>query len=412
MRVSQRIGPITSDRAASNAQPAQAERARIDGMFSPDRYTMVRRKYLEAERLPAWCYTAQAFFDREVERIFKRNWIFVGREEQIPVAGDYFTINLFGEGIIIVRAEDGTIAAHVNSCRHAGTRLLDASGHCSHIICPFHGWTYSLKGQLQGAPRTRELTDFAKQQNGLWPIRVDRYGGFIFVNLSPDAPPLATHLGNLPELFASYDLENMVCVRRADYEVASNWKLYVSVDMESYHAPYVHPRSIGKQAVSRQPTQGNWEALYMESNRTIAMVQGDSCAGFPHIKSLTGKPAAGTYFSMIYPSLLLITTLDATWWIHKIPKATDKTSVHAGFCFPRATVARPDFEETAAHYHRRWDQVIDEDNRVIEAQQAGIRASSYRPGRYADPEEVCHAVDNWILDQVLDEHDDRVAATR
>jgi len=412
MRTSQRIGAVTSDPASRSAPPARAETTSTAGMFSPDRYRAVRRKYLEAERLPAWCYTAQQFFDREVDRIFKKNWIFVGREEQIPLPGDYFTINLFGEGIIVVRADDGTISAHANSCRHAGTRLLEGAGHCSHIICPFHGWTYSLNGQLLGAPRTRDLPDFAKQRNGLWPIRVDQYGGFIFVNLWPDAPPLAAHLGNLPELFASYDLENMVCVRRADYELACNWKLYVSVDMESYHAPYVHPHSIGKQVVSRQPTQGNWETIYMESNRTIAMVQGDSCAGFPHIKSLAGKPAAGTYFSMIYPSLLLITTLDAMWWIHKLPKATDRTSVQAGFCFPRATVAQPDFDDIAAHYHRRWNQVIDEDNRIIEAQQAGIRSSSYHPGRYADPEEVCHAVDNWILDQLVDERDDLVATTR
>src|SRR5262249_47322993 len=174
MLASQGIGSITSDQRSSSAQPVRAETTWTAGMFSPDRYQAVRRKYLEAERLPAWCYTAQAFFDREIERIFKKNWIFVGREEQIPVPGDYFTINLFDEGIIVVRADDGTISAHVNSCRHAGTRLLEGSGHCSNIICPFHGWTYSLSGQLLGAPRTRDLPDFAKRQNGLWPIHVDQ----------------------------------------------------------------------------------------------------------------------------------------------------------------------------------------------------------------------------------------------
>jgi choline monooxygenase len=391
-----------ADRTVTSVDGVRQLATTADTMFSPETYRAVRRQFLEAERLPAWCYTDQSFFDREVEFIFKKNWIFVGREEQIPARGDYLTIDMFGEGIIVVRADDGRISAFANSCRHAATRLLEGAGQCSHIICPFHGWTYSLTGQLLGAPRTRELLGFEKSKYGLTPIRVGRYGGFIFVNLSPDAAPLETHLGNLPELFASYDLANMVCVRRADYQVASNWKLYVSVDMESYHAPYVHPQSIGKQVVSRERVAGNWETLYMESNRTIAMVQDDHCAGFPPIKTLTGKPAVGTYFSMIYPSLLLITTLDAMWWIQKRPIAVDRTLVQAGFCFPRETIARPDFDEIAAHYHRRWDQVIDEDNRIIEAQQVGIRSSSYRPGRYADPEEVCHAVDNWILDQVLD----------
>jgi phenylpropionate dioxygenase-like ring-hydroxylating dioxygenase large terminal subunit len=372
------------------------------GMFSPDHYRAVRRNLREAERLPGWCYTEQTFYDREVDNIFKKNWIFAGREEQISSPGDYLTIELFGEGIIIVRSDDGSISAFVNSCRHAGTRLLKGTGHCADIRCPFHGWTYSLTGQLLGAPRTREVLAFDKSSNGLWPVRIGRFGGFIFVNLSPDAPSLESHLGNLPEVFASYDLGNMICVRRSEYEVASNWKLYVSVDMESYHAPYVHPRSIGKQAISRQAVSGNWETIYMESSRTIAMTRDDQCPGFPHIKGLAGKAAAGTYFSMIYPSLLLITTLDSMWWIHKLPKTVDRTSVHAGFCFPRETVARADFDDIASHYHRRWDQVMEEDNRIVEEQQAGVRSPSYRPGRYADPEGACHAVDNWILDQILD----------
>jgi choline monooxygenase len=384
------------------AEAAHLDPAPTAGMFSPEQYRAVRQNYLRAERLPGWCYTDPTFFGREVERIFKKSWIFAGREEQIPAAGDYLTVELFGESVIIVRADDGTISAFANSCRHAGTRLLEGAGHCANMICPFHGWAYSLKGQLLGAPRTRAMLDFDRSRTSLWPIQVDRYGGFIFVNLSSGGPSLADHLGSLPELFASYDLENMVCVRRAQYQVASNWKHYVSVDMESYHAPYVHPQSIGKQVVSRQPVTGSWETIYMESNRTIAMVRGDQCEGFPPIKSLTGKPAAGTYFSIIYPCLLLITTLDAMWWIHKLPKSADVTFVEAGFCFPREIVARPDFKEIAAHYHRRWDQVIDEDNRIIEAQQAGVRSPSYRPGRYADPEEVCHAIDNWILDRVLD----------
>jgi len=397
----------TVARPASEIVQGDAVPPRVD-IFSPEHYRAVRRNYVEAERLPGWCYTDQAFFDREVKNIFKKNWLFVGREEQIPSAGDYLTVELFGEGIIIIRSDDGSISAFVNSCRHAGTRLLTGTGHCSDIRCPFHGWTYSLAGRLLGAPRTREVAAFDKVNNSLWPIRLGRFGGFVFVNLSPDAPSLESHLGNMPEVFASYDLENMICIRQTEYEVACNWKLYVSVDMESYHAPYVHPHSIGKQIVSRQPVFGNWETIYMESNRTIAMVRGDQCDGFPHIKSLTGKAAAGTYFSMIYPSLLLITTLDSMWWIHKLPKTVDRTSVHAGFCFPRETVARSDFDEIAAHYHRRWDQVVEEDNRIVEAQQAGVRSSSYRPGRYADPESVCHAVDNWILDQVLDRQSGRV----
>src|SRR5882672_10758412 len=121
-------------------------------LFNPRHYEAVRRPLLDAETLPAWCYTSQDFYKREVERIFMKVWNFVGSADQIANPGDYFTLTFVGVPLIILRDHEGTIRAFANSCRHRGSELLSASGNCKLIVCPYHSWTYDLDGGLRGAP--------------------------------------------------------------------------------------------------------------------------------------------------------------------------------------------------------------------------------------------------------------------
>ena len=129
-------------------------------LFNPRHYEAVRRPLLDAETLPAWCYTSPAFYKREVDRIFMKVWNFVGSVHQIPNPGDYFALTFVGIPLIILRDGDGNIRAFANSCRHRGSELLSDSGNCKAIVCPYHSWTYGLDGRLRGAPemdKTRRL---------------------------------------------------------------------------------------------------------------------------------------------------------------------------------------------------------------------------------------------------------------
>jgi len=115
-------------------------------LFDPRHYKAVRRPLLDAETMPTWCYTSDAFYRREVDRIFRKVWNFLGAADQIPRPGDYFTVTFAGVPVIILRDEDGELRAFANSCRHRGSALLDGSGNCKRIVCPYHSWNYRLDG--------------------------------------------------------------------------------------------------------------------------------------------------------------------------------------------------------------------------------------------------------------------------
>ena len=381
-----------------------AEKNKDDAMIStvlePSLYAKARLPLEQAESLPRWCYTAREFYDEEVGRIFRKTWNFVGREDEIPSAGDFLTIDLFGESIIMVRDRSAKVHAFANTCRHRGTRLLSGSGRCPAIRCPYHSWTYALSGELIGTPGMEGVVGFNKADYGLIPVRMESWGGFMFVTLDPDCVPLAQHLGNAIETFSPYRFENMKCTRRKEYDLACNWKLYVENAMEDYHTATVHHVSIGKQICTREPATSNWDAIHMPAEKTSAILPGETTA-FPHIATLSGKSAAGTYFSIIYPNTFFAATQDCMWWLHVAPKGPARSLVTHGACFPRETVERADFEEEVRKYYQRWDKSLPEDNEISEMQQAGLECSLSQPGRLSLQEPVVHALDQWVLDKLL-----------
>lgn len=377
--------------------------AAVENLFDPQHYENVRLPHLEASTLLPWCYTSQDFYQREVERIFVKTWNFVGREDEIPNPGDYFTLEMFGESVIFIRNESGQVRAFANTCRHRGTRLLEGKGNCRTIICPYHAWTYSLNGNLVGMRGMEKTLNFDKSDNGLLPIRLKTWEGFMFINFSEMGESLMDYLGDLPEKFASYNFSDMVCVRRKEYDLACNWKLYIENAMEDYHTPMVHKTSIGLQETTREETRGQWDAIHMESDSTIAVLPEDH-SPFPHIPGLRGRPASGTYFTVIYPSTFFATTQDCMWWLQQLVQGPASTKVIVGSCFPKGTVARPDFQEEVKKYYHRWDKSIPEDNAISELQHTGITSSFSRQGRLSWREPVVHAIANWVLDRTLDDH--------
>src|SRR5262249_7036633 len=121
-------------------------------MFESRHYEAVRRPLLDAETMPPWCYTSELFYQREVERIFHKVWNFLGAADRLRRPGDYFTVNFAGVPVIVLRDGDDQLRAFANSCRHRGSALLDGSGNCQRIVCPYHSWNYRLDGSLAHAP--------------------------------------------------------------------------------------------------------------------------------------------------------------------------------------------------------------------------------------------------------------------
>jgi choline monooxygenase len=373
---------------------------KVMNIFEPTEYTKTRLPLEQAEMLPPWCYTSSEFYDKEVREIFRKTWNFVGRVDEVPSAGDYFTVDLFGDSIIIVRDLDGIARAFANTCRHRGTRLVNASGKCRLFTCPYHSWTYTLGGELIRTPGMEDVADFNKADYPLLPVRLETWGGFMFVNFDPAARSLREHLGNAVDVFASYNFDDMIVVRKKDFDLACNWKIYVENAMEDYHTATVHRVSIGKQVCTRERSVGDWDAVHMQQATSIAVLPGDATP-FPHIPTLKGKAAEGTYFAVVYPNWFFAATQDCMWWLYAQPRGPRRSLITHGAVFPRATTERPDFKEVVQKYHKRWDKSLPEDNQIAVLQQAGLESSFSRPGRLSLHEPVVHAIAQWVLDHVV-----------
>ncbi len=379
---------------------AQAE------MFDPRHYQAVRRPLLDAETLPPWCYTSPDFYRREVERIFMKVWNFVGSIDQIPNPGDYFTLDFVGVPLVILRDGHGKLRAFANSCRHRGSELLSGSGNCKLIVCPYHSWTYDLAGKLRGAPEMEKTHGFDKQDYSLVPIKLDTWGGFLFINFDEKSGPLKDYLGDLPEKLAPYDLGNMACVRRRQYDMVCNWKLFVENAKESYHIGTVHRATIDKYASAKsagywvEEPSGEYVVTFAQHEGSMALLKG--AKGFPTIESLVGRrEAGGTYAPLIYPSTYLACTIDCAWYLEMHPMGPGRTRMVHGALFPKSRLERPDFDEVAKNYYHRWDVTLGEDIFASERQQKGIASPFCRSGRFSYREPLVHEIDNWILDRVL-----------
>jgi phenylpropionate dioxygenase-like ring-hydroxylating dioxygenase large terminal subunit len=172
--------------------------------------------------------------------------------------------------------------------------------------------------------------------------------------------------------------------------------------MEAYHTGTVHGGSLGQQTGEQVQTSGHWDALFIAQTTSIAVLPGET-APFDHIATLKGRARDGTFFTLLHPNTQFACTQDALWWLTFRPIAADRTAVHVGQCFPKATAARPDFAARAEAYYRRWDVGIEEDNAIGVELQSGLSSPLHTPGRYSARETATHSLANWLLDQVIDD---------
>jgi choline monooxygenase len=377
-------------------------------IFDPKHYEGVRKPLLEADTMPAFTYTSPEFYQREVERIWRKTWNFIGSADQIRNNGDYFTLNFAGVPTIVLRDHDGKIRAFANTCRHRGSELLEGKGNCKLIVCPYHSWTYDLSGNLRGTPEMDKTLNFNKDDYGLTPISIDTWGNFLFINFDKNPEPLKKHLGDLPEKLAPYRLENMALVRRKAFEMDCNWKLFVENAKESYHIGTVHRATINQYASAKaagywvEKATGDYVVTFAQHEGSMALLKG--AKGFPTIESLEGRrEAGGTYAPLIYPSTYLACTIDCAWYLEMHPISASKTYMVHGALFPRDRLDRPDFEEVAKNYYHRWDVTIEEDILASVRQQRGLETPFAPSGRFSHREPLVHEIDNWILDRVIDD---------
>lgn len=197
--------------------------------------------------LPGYWYTDPEIFAQERQKIWYKTWQFVGRSEQLAKPGDYLTCKIGDEPILVMRAHSGKLQAMYNVCAHRGMRIVEGKGNCKHLRCPYHHWIYNLDGQLQAVPYPECFPGLDKSAIALPKVQVDTWGGFVFVNLDPEAGSLRDYLAGVPQHLEQYSgsWEAMRVAHRATFEVRFNWKILLENYIDAYHLPMVHGKTVG-----------------------------------------------------------------------------------------------------------------------------------------------------------------------
>ncbi len=196
--------------------------------------------------LPAYYYTDPAVLEIERSSLFLRSWQFACHAAALPEPGSYVTISIFDQNIVLVHGHDGEIRAFFNVCAHRGHQLVEGAGQAGRLVCPYHAWTYALDGSLVGVRRGNNTTQISKTEICLSSIRVDRLLDFIFVNLDPDAPPLADYAAGLVDEISErvpgwQDFVMTENWRAFGAPFACNWKALIDNYLECYHCETAHP---------------------------------------------------------------------------------------------------------------------------------------------------------------------------
>jgi phenylpropionate dioxygenase-like ring-hydroxylating dioxygenase large terminal subunit len=193
--------------------------------------------------LPAWAYGNEELTELEYERLFRPSWQFACHVNQVARPRQYFVLDLWRDSVLVMRGDDGELRAFMNVCRHRGTKVADGAGTCrGRLTCPYHGWTYDLKGALVGRPSDETFHGPDRSALGLRPIEIEILCGLVFVRIVPGGPRLADMWADYVGLLEPYRLEQMIPLGEIGIETWNcNWKVGVDNNLENYHVPIGHP---------------------------------------------------------------------------------------------------------------------------------------------------------------------------
>jgi nitrite reductase/ring-hydroxylating ferredoxin subunit len=209
--------------------------------------------------VPVYRYTSAEFHQLEVEKVWRRVWQMACREEDIPVVGDYLTYDIAGWSILVVRAAPSEIKAFYNVCPHRGRLLKESPGRSSELRCAFHGFAWELDGRLLQVPCQWDFPRLVESEWSLPEVRVGTWGGFVFVNMDPDAESLESFLGDLPAHFTRWPLDDRYKEAHVAKVLDCNWKVAQEAFMEAYHVVATHPQLLPGMgdAISQYDVFGN-----------------------------------------------------------------------------------------------------------------------------------------------------------
>lgn len=323
-----------------------------------------------AVTLPAVAYADSEFHAFEQQAVFARSWQLVSRAEKLKDAGDHVVAEIARRPVILVRGEDGVLRGFFNVCRHRAGPLALVDGNAKQLQCRYHGWTYTLAGQLRAAHEMQEAEGFDKSCIHLDAIQVAEWEGLVFAALTPPAATLEQLTVGIRERIRPIEPAKLGFHSSVSYEVACNWKAYVDNYLEGYHLPHVHP-GLNKLLDYREYTTQTAE-WYSYQHSPLDGSQGPYADGEAHY-----------YF--IYPNMMLNILPGRLQTNRVLPVASDRCRVLFDYYY--ADAASDAGRKMIAEDLRFSDEVQQEDIAICERVQQGLESGSYRAGRISPKRE-------------------------
>jgi len=326
-----------------------------------------------AHTLPASHYHDPAILAREKRSVFARSWQAVGRSEQVAQPGDYLTVTVGDEPLVVTRDAKGELHAFSNVCRHRAGPVAQGCGRRKSLQCIYHGWTYGLDGQLLTTPEFDGVRDFDRTAVSLPRARVATLGPLLFVNPSASGPSFEEWIGDIPRETAPLRLRDMHFVKRVEYVLDCNWKVYVDNYLEGYHIPTVHP------GLYKQIDYANYHVdTFRYYSRQDSPIRVEDTV---YRRNLEADAAPQALYYWIFPNLMFNLYPDNLQTNLIVPLGPEKTLTIFDWYFLNAD--REDIEQQFANSFAFSDPIQSEDIAICESVQLGLRSRGYVSGRYS-----------------------------
>jgi Rieske 2Fe-2S family protein len=361
--------------------------------------------------LPSQFYFAPDHYEQELKKLWYRNWVYLCRASTLSEPRAFRTFTIGNQSVLVLRDEHSSLRAFHNTCRHRGSVLCsEEEGRLrgKNLVCPYHGWSYSLEGDLMAVPKMGLPDEFDQSDYSLYKIALAEWGGCVFIRLEGPGAKLDEVLRPNATRLANWPMETLATGHVMRTVLACNWKVFWENFNECYHCPGVHPELSRLVPIYNRTIMGpyddpSWEnhkddpdPRYRGGLRQGAVtwsVDGQAVgAAFPGLTE--EERGAGHRFVTLWPTMYVVGHIDHMRMVTMRPLGPEQTELTVQWLFDPATLADPGFDlEKTISFAKL---VVEQDGAACELNQKGLRSVAHRQGVLMPQEYAVHAFHEWV----------------